>query len=92
MSRSKSHDMHFMAIPVDTYGHPILDAKRSRHPKCRCAAPCQARFVCASNKHRGSRQTPWCCGGDDQADAGTRGPVIERCSDCWVKTVGRKVA
>lgn len=64
----------------DTYGCVIQTFER--HPLCTCKVPCQERFTCASSLHRGSRQTPWCSGGDDGND-------IERCDECWCARKGR---
>jgi hypothetical protein len=58
-----------------------------RHPLCTCSRPCAGRFRCASSHHRGPRETPWCCGGDDEDPGGrvskATGEPVERCDDCW---------
>ena len=57
----------------DAYG-VVVDPKVPRHDKCGCNQPCQKRFRCRSRHHPGSRQTPYCLGGEGQS-----------CNDCWSK-------
>lgn len=57
---------------VDHYG--IAIKSRRRHSLCGCEVPCQGRFVCDGEHHKGNRSVPWCVGGSEDS----------LCSDCFV--------
>lgn len=80
----------------DIYG-TIPTPKRPRLAGCHHRVPCRG-FTCVGSKHQGSRLTPWCRGGDD--DASGDAAYIEKrrvalgytevvdvglCDDCWCR-------
>ncbi len=62
-----------MSEVLDSYGY-VVSLGVPRHEKCGCELPCQRRFRCRSRHHPGSRQMPYCQGGDG-----------ESCDECWYK-------
>lgn len=72
----------------DAYG-VLIREDRLIHPDCFHAIPCLT-FKCISSLHRGSRNTPWCRGGDDAPElfdllgsTAARERDVGWCDDCW---------
>src|SRR5437016_2108586 len=70
---------------VDSYG--MVVTSNYRHQLCKCDVPCQGMFLCKSNHHRGSRDTPWCCGA---YDAEEKKAGFALCDSCWYKRVKKR--
>jgi hypothetical protein len=58
-------------VLVDNYGTVVTIIER--HKNCICRIPCQERFTCESDSHKGDKETPWCNGGSED----------NYCDWCW---------
>jgi hypothetical protein len=64
-------------VRADAYGY-VVNEQAPRHARCECPVPCQMRFDCQSERHRGGRATPFC--------RGAWGDEPDVCDDCWGTT------